>query len=344
MAALLAVVLLLPVVQARAAAELADGTYTADYLVLKAEDDSVSMANDYWEKPATIIMKDGKATIQLTINHSTWVTEFKVPGSGGAYVDTKVIGTNKEDDKRRVEFAASHIEEPILSKIHVKVGEIDYDHGYTIRISFAADSFKLVKAPEKAAANKPAAAEKPAAVMKPAATKNPVAANKPAAVLAPAATDKPAATSAAAEPAEKQPAATANPKAEAAETQAAEASSTSKSTDEGSKDSAGAKSEERIEPEETSAAGHTAAGDSEAPLNVGEDETITVEAEIATADAVSEAALAQQLSGTMAATEAAEQENTAGSSFWWIVAAGAGAALAGGLIYNFRRNAARRDK
>ncbi|MFC5699703.1 NEAT domain-containing protein [Cohnella faecalis] len=126
---------------------LADGKYTADYLVLKAEDDSVSMANDYWEKPATVVVSGGTAKVQLKINHSKWVTEFKVPGNGG-YVDTKVVVVNKREDKRVVEFSAN-VTEPIVAKIHVTVPDIDYDHDYTIRLVFDSSSFKLVSSAEK---------------------------------------------------------------------------------------------------------------------------------------------------------------------------------------------------
>ncbi|MDQ6422040.1 heme uptake protein IsdC [Paenibacillus sp. LHD-117] len=164
---------------AEAAGELADGTYTADYLILKAENDSVSMANDYWEKPATVTVKGGKATVRVTINHSYWVTQFKVPGGGG-YVDTKVISSNKKADTRLVEFAAD-ITKPIESKIHVTVEEIDYDHDYTIRFVFDPDSFKLVKgaaattkptaAPTQKPTNESASAENPSA--KPAETTKP---------------------------------------------------------------------------------------------------------------------------------------------------------------------------
>ncbi|MHA6481199.1 heme uptake protein IsdC [Paenibacillus sp. strain BS8-2] len=166
---------------AMAAGDLADGTYTADYLILKAENDSVSMANDYWEKPATVTIKDGKAKIRVTINHSFWVTEFKVPGSGGSFVDTKVISSNKKADTRLVEFSAD-ITKPMLSKIHVTVEEIDYDHDYTIRFVFDPDSFKLVKgaAPAATATSKPT--EKPAAAV----SAEPAATNKPAATVKPA--------------------------------------------------------------------------------------------------------------------------------------------------------------
>ncbi|OBR68330.1 heme uptake protein IsdC [Paenibacillus oryzae] len=154
----LAFTLLIKPAQAQAASQLADGTYTADYLVLKAEDDSVSMANDYWEKPATVTMSGGKANIRLTINHSAWVTEFKVP-SGGGYADTRVVSSSKSKDTRLVEFGSDDISKPIVSKIHVTVEEIDYDHDYTIRIVFQEDSFKLIKGANAAVAPAKTAAE-----------------------------------------------------------------------------------------------------------------------------------------------------------------------------------------
>lgn len=169
------------------AAELEDGTYTADYLILKAENDSVSMANDYWEKPATVIIKNGKATVRVTINHSKWVTQFKVPGNGD-YVDTKVIVTNQKDDKRLTEFTAD-ISEPIISKIHVTVAEIDYDHDYTIRFVFDYDSFKLVKAADSE--TKPVPSAKPEETSKPAAEGTTATSEKPEKDAA-ASTSKPA--------------------------------------------------------------------------------------------------------------------------------------------------------
>ncbi|MFF2484002.1 heme uptake protein IsdC [Paenibacillus sp. NPDC058071] len=174
-ALLLACALMLPAMAASAQEEWKDGSYTVDYLVLKAEDDSVSIANDYWEKPASVVFNKGKTTIRLTINHSDWVTEFKV-SRNGSYSDAQVIETNNSDNRRVVQFTTDDVTKPILSKIHVAIPDIGYDHGYTIRLVFDTDSFKLVKAAEpervtepsthpseKPAANKPAATAKPSA-------------------------------------------------------------------------------------------------------------------------------------------------------------------------------------
>lgn len=49
----------------KAEAALADGTYTLNYTVTKAENDSASMANDYFEKPATVFVKMARSKCSL---------------------------------------------------------------------------------------------------------------------------------------------------------------------------------------------------------------------------------------------------------------------------------------
>ena len=132
--------LLLPFSNAQAAT-LKDGTYSVNYTVLKAEGNAVSMANDYWLKPAKVVAKNGKLTVQMTIKNSSWVTEFKVPGNGG-YVDTTVLSTNKKANTRLVQFQAQSLSKPIKSKIHVTVKSADYDHDYTIQLKFDESSMK----------------------------------------------------------------------------------------------------------------------------------------------------------------------------------------------------------
>ncbi|WP_224925605.1 heme uptake protein IsdC [Bacillus pumilus] len=136
----LLLVFMLPFSNAQAAT-LKDGTYSVNYTVLKAEGNAVSMANDYWLKPAKVIAKNGKLTVQMTIKNSSWVTEFKVPGNGG-YVDTTVLSTNKKANTRIVQFQAQSLSKPIKSKIHVTVKSADYDHDYTIQLKFDESSIK----------------------------------------------------------------------------------------------------------------------------------------------------------------------------------------------------------
>ncbi|MBG9916094.1 heme uptake protein IsdC [Bacillus sonorensis] len=133
--------LLSPLSAALAASELKDGTYSVGYTVMKAEGNAVSMANDYWLKPAKLIVKNGKITVQMKIKNSDWVTEFKVPGNGG-YVDTQVISKDKAQNTRTVQFAVSSLAKPIKSKIHVTVKSADYDHDYTIQLKFDTGSIQ----------------------------------------------------------------------------------------------------------------------------------------------------------------------------------------------------------
>ncbi|SFL44208.1 heme uptake protein IsdC [Paenibacillus sp. 1_12] len=116
----------------KAEAALADGTYTLNYTVTKAENDSASMANDYFEKPATVYVKNGQAEMQLVINHSKWVTQFKVQNNT-SFTDAKIISSDSVEDKRVARFQVADLSKPIISKIHVTVESIDYDHDYTIR-------------------------------------------------------------------------------------------------------------------------------------------------------------------------------------------------------------------
>ncbi|OBZ10720.1 heme uptake protein IsdC [Bacillus sp. FJAT-27264] len=177
-----------PLLQASAAP--AEGTYSVDYVIKKAEDESVSMANDYFEKPAQLTVSSGTVKVRLQLNHSEWITEFQVPGG-----NAKVVSSNKAADTRVVEFEIKDVEKPVIAKIHVTVPSIDYDHDYTIRFVFEAGKLKAISpVPAKKPAATPVPAKKPAATpapaKKPAAT--PVPAKKSAATPAPA--KKPTAT------------------------------------------------------------------------------------------------------------------------------------------------------
>ncbi|MBJ8050908.1 heme uptake protein IsdC [Bacillus cereus] len=134
----------------QASAKLADGTYDINYVIKKAEDDSASMANDYFEKPAKLIVKNGEMRVQVPMNHSAWITEFKVPENGN-FVDSKVISKDEAADKRTVEFKVDDLSKPLGVKIHVVVPSANYDHHYTIRFAFDAN-VKAVGGDNKAAA------------------------------------------------------------------------------------------------------------------------------------------------------------------------------------------------
>ncbi|PHC32841.1 heme uptake protein IsdC [Bacillus toyonensis] len=122
----------------QASAKLADGTYDINYVIQKAENESASMANDYFEKPAKLIVKNGEMKVQVPMNHSAWITEFKAPENGN-FVDAKVVSKDEAADKRTVEFKVDDLSKPLGVKIHVVVPSANYDHDYTIRFAFDAN-------------------------------------------------------------------------------------------------------------------------------------------------------------------------------------------------------------
>lgn len=109
-------------------ATVADGTYSLNYQVNKPGSSSASMANDYFLKPAQLIVNNGKMTVQLTINKSAWVTEFTPPGGA------TVISSNPAADQRVVQFNISSLKPTVAMKIDID--DIDYHHSYSVDFVF----------------------------------------------------------------------------------------------------------------------------------------------------------------------------------------------------------------
>lgn len=127
-------------------AEMADGTYEVDYQILHADSDSVSISNDYFEKPATLLIKDGETYIQFTLNNSQWVKELQTP-SDTDFKNVEVLSEDEENSTRLVQFKAeSDIAEPITLKMHILVESMDpvYDHRHTARMDLDLESSKLI--------------------------------------------------------------------------------------------------------------------------------------------------------------------------------------------------------
>ncbi|KRU17578.1 MULTISPECIES: NEAT domain-containing protein [Bacillus] len=126
-------------ISSASAAGLADGQHSAQYVVWKADSDSTSTANTYFEKPAKLVVKDGKIKAQVTLTNSSWITSFKTLEQG-VYKDAKVISTNTAANKRTVEFNVNSLTEVVPAKVSVTVPVIGYTGNYDIRLKFDAAS------------------------------------------------------------------------------------------------------------------------------------------------------------------------------------------------------------
>ena len=122
-------------------AAVADGTHTLNYQVNKPGSASASMANDYFLKPAKLIVKDGKMTVQLTIKNSSWVTEFNPPGGA------KVISSG--NDQRTVQFNVNSLDR-ITVGMKIDIDDIDYHHSYSVDFVFSGDSLPQAVAQQPA--------------------------------------------------------------------------------------------------------------------------------------------------------------------------------------------------
>lgn len=131
-------------------AEISDGTYSIDYQVLHADNDSASIANDYFEKPAILFVENGEKHIQFTLNHSQWTKELQAPLEG-SFLDVDVVSENHDEDTRIVQFKVEEdLAQPLEFKMHVLIETMEpvYDHRYTVRFDFDTDSMEKVDSAE----------------------------------------------------------------------------------------------------------------------------------------------------------------------------------------------------
>ena len=128
-------------------AENPDGTFLIDYQVLNSDSDSVSISNDYFDKPATLFIEDGEKYIQFTVNHSEWIKELQTP-LGETFVDVDIVSEDKEEDTRTVKFKLEEdLSQPVEFKMHILVESMEpvYDHRYTARFDFDADKMEEIE-------------------------------------------------------------------------------------------------------------------------------------------------------------------------------------------------------
>ncbi|MFJ7936659.1 NEAT domain-containing protein [Sporosarcina sp. NPDC096371] len=131
------------------ASTLADGTYLVEYEMLQADNDSVSIANDYFEKPAKLTIDDGGHYVQFTVNRSEWVKSLQA-SNGDSFDDVEVISEDLENNQRVIAFKVDgDISEPVIMQMHVVIEEMEpaYDHKYSVRLDFDTESMQETDAP-----------------------------------------------------------------------------------------------------------------------------------------------------------------------------------------------------
>jgi len=131
------------------AADLSNGTYVVDYEMLQAENYSVSIANDYFEKPATLTIDEDGQYLRFTVNHAKWI-KFIKSANGESFADVNLVSEDLENDKRVIAFKVDgDITEPLLLQMHVIIEEMEpsYDHKYSVRLNLDLATMEVTDAP-----------------------------------------------------------------------------------------------------------------------------------------------------------------------------------------------------
>lgn len=152
--ALFVMMLLLLFVPQPANAEHVNGEYTIEFNILHADKRNASIAEGYWNQPATVYIKDGDIRVQTTINKHAWVTAFAVSYKG-TMSEVKTISIDEEANIRVTEFPIANFTDLVESNVSVTIEEIDYEHSYTMYFKFKPETLTLVKADESAESDVP---------------------------------------------------------------------------------------------------------------------------------------------------------------------------------------------
>lgn len=118
----------------QASAQFADGTHSVNYQVNKPESNSPSIANDYFVKPAKVTVKNGVATVQITLKNSAWITKFQPPGGA------TVVSEDKTADTRIVQFTVNDLSKSVVTAMKIDIDDINYHHEYSVSLVFEASS------------------------------------------------------------------------------------------------------------------------------------------------------------------------------------------------------------
>ena len=127
------------------AASLADGEYTAGFTILKNGSTEASMMDTYTEKPAKLIIENGKTTAYLTLKQSKEITDFKVE-QNGSLVTTETVSEDETANTRVIKFDVADVSAKLNGwvKIYWDLGGFIYDEAYDVQLAFDQSSLTLV--------------------------------------------------------------------------------------------------------------------------------------------------------------------------------------------------------
>ncbi|MES1036696.1 NEAT domain-containing protein [Bacillus pumilus] len=127
------------------AASFVDGEYTVGFTVLKNGSTEASMMDTYTEKPAKLIVENGKTTAYVTLKQSKEITDFKVEQNGNL-VTTETVSEDETANTRVIKFDVADLSAKLNGwvKIYWDLGGLIYDEAYDVQLAFDQSSLTLV--------------------------------------------------------------------------------------------------------------------------------------------------------------------------------------------------------
>ncbi|MCZ2737435.1 NEAT domain-containing protein [Bacillus safensis] len=127
------------------AASFVDGEYTVEFTILKNGSTEASMMDTYTEKPAKLIVENGKKTAYVTLKQSKEITDFKVE-QNGALVTTETVSEDETANTRVIKFDVADLSAKLNGwvKIYWDLGGFIYDEAYDVQLAFDQSSLTLV--------------------------------------------------------------------------------------------------------------------------------------------------------------------------------------------------------
>lgn len=127
------------------AASFVDGEYTTGFTILKNGSTEASMMDTYTEKPAKLIVENGKTTAYVTLKQSKEITDFKVE-QNGALVTTETVSEDETANTRVIKFDVADLSAKLNGwvKIYWDLGGFIYDEAYDVQLAFDQSSLTLV--------------------------------------------------------------------------------------------------------------------------------------------------------------------------------------------------------
>lgn len=131
------------------AASFVDGEYTVGFTILKNGSTEASMMDTYTEKPAKLIVENGKKTAYVTLKQSKEITDFKVE-QNGALVTTETVSEDETANTRVIKFDVADLSAKLNGwvKIYWDLGGFIYDEAYDVQLAFDQSSLTLVNSAE----------------------------------------------------------------------------------------------------------------------------------------------------------------------------------------------------